>query len=44
MKTVEFWMKDKPKEYAKFKTIGEARAFMQALACNDNCECYGLLK
>ena len=42
--TVEFYMKGEPKECTFFGTYQEARAFMQGLAINDNCEAYSLVR
>ena len=42
--TVEYYIKGQPKQYKSFGTYQEARAFIQALAFNPDCECYGIVR
>lgn len=45
MKTlVEFYMKGKPRQTKEFDTQKEAFAFMSALAENEECEAYGIVR
>ena len=40
--TVYYYMKGQAKQFRTFNTLAEARAFMQALNENPDCECYGI--
>ena len=40
--TVSYYMKGESKQVKTFDTLSEARAFMQALDINDDCEAYGI--
>lgn len=44
MKTVSYYMKGEPKQYAKFDTLEQAQIFMLELNENPNCESYLLEK